>query len=372
MRITDIRCWLIEKDGPPHPYRWRKGLQGSGDGTPAGKKPLGAVVRMDTDEGIFGAVEVDASQGRGTGALSIVERRLKTLIGEDPTCTERLWHLIWELDRIEEFQMGLLGLVDQLAWDIKSKKAGMPLWRMLGGNSPKIPVYASTVTWDTMGEFERHIKTCMDVGFKAFKLHAWGDWKADAELCRNLRKWTGPDADLMFDGSAGWDYVDSMRFGRVIEDLGFLWYEEPMREFELGSYRKLCDALDIPVLAAETSDGVHWNMASWIQAGALDMTRVSSFYKGGITGSMKIAHLSECHGMRAQVHGMGVANAQLCAAILNNDYYEQIVFNEAHIRSLAGMGRLAIVDGTLTVSDEPGLGFDIDWERVEKTAVARA
>jgi L-alanine-DL-glutamate epimerase-like enolase superfamily enzyme len=126
------------------------------------------------------------------------------------------------------------------------------------------------------------------------------------------------------------------------------------------------------VLAAETSDGAHWNMASWIQAGALDMTRVSSFYKGGITGSMKIAHLSECHGMRAQVHGMGVANAQLCAAILNNDYYEQIVFNEAHIHSLAGMGRLAVVDGTLTVSDEPGLGFDIDWERVEKTAVARA
>ena len=372
MRITDIRCWLIEKDGPPHPYRWRKGLQGSGDGTPAGKKPLGAVVRMDTDEGIFGAVEVDASQGRGTGALSIVERRLKTLIGEDPTCTERLWHLIWELDRIEEFQMGLLGLVDQLAWDIKSKKAGMPLWRMLGGNSPKIPVYASTVTWDTMGEFERHIKTCMDVGFKAFKLHAWGDWKADAELCRNLRKWTGPDADLMFDGSAGWDYVDALEVGLALQDEGFLWYEEPMREFYLGHYVKLCEKLTMPVLAAETSDGCHWNMATWIESRALDMTRVSTFYKGGFTGAMKIAHMSDSFGMRAQVHGMGLENAQLCAAILNNDYYEQIVFNEAHIHSLAGMGRLAIVDGTLTVSDEPGLGFDIDWERVEKTAVARA
>ena len=52
MRITDIRCWLIEKDPPAHAYRWRTGLQGSGDGTPPGKKPLGAVVRMETDEGI--------------------------------------------------------------------------------------------------------------------------------------------------------------------------------------------------------------------------------------------------------------------------------------------------------------------------------
>ena len=112
-------------------------------------------------------------------------------------------------------------------------------------------------------------------------------------------------------------------------------------------------------------------MASWIQAGALDMTRVSSFYKGGITGSMKIAHLSECHGMRAQVHGMGLANAQLCAAITNNDYYEQLVYDEAHIRSLSRMATLPIEGGVLTAPDTPGLGFAIDWERVEKTAVAR-
>ena len=59
-----------------------------------------------------------------------------------------------------------------------------------------------------MGEYERHIKECVDEGFVAFKLHAWGDWKEDAKLCRNLRKWTGDDATLMFDGSAGWDLDD--------------------------------------------------------------------------------------------------------------------------------------------------------------------
>ena len=144
-----------------------------------------------------------------------------------------------------------------------------------------------------------------DVGFKAFKLHAWGDAKEDAKLCRNLRKWCGPDADLMFDGSAGWDYVTSMWFGRQLEDCGFLWYEEPMREFELGSYRKLCDALDIPVLASETPDGCHWNMATWIQLGALDMTRTSWFFKGGITGAMKVCHLAECFGMEVVPHNWG-------------------------------------------------------------------
>ena len=159
--------------------------------------------------------------------------------------------------------------------------------------------------------------------------------------------------------------------GKAIQDLGFLWYEEPMREFHLGAYTKLCDKLDIPILAAETSDGVHGNMATWIEAKALDMTRVSTFYKGGFTGSMKVAHLSESHGMRAQVHGMGLENAQICAAISNNDYYEQLVMNEEQIRGLDKLGPLAIVDGNLTVSDEPGLGYHFDWAELDATALAK-
>jgi L-alanine-DL-glutamate epimerase-like enolase superfamily enzyme len=369
MRITDIRCFVIETQPPRHRYRWRNGLMGSHDAFASGRTPVTAVMRMETDEGIVGGLEIEGSARYARGLAHLTETRLKSLIGQDPLATERLWHLVWEIDRVDEMYMTHLGIVDQLAWDIKSKKAGMPLWQLLGGNTNKVPAYASTVTWDTMDEYERYIKQCMDEGFTAFKLHAWGDAKEDARLSRNLRKWTGPDADLMFDGSAGWDYVTSMWFGRVLEECGFLWYEEPMREFELQSYRKLCDALDIPVLAAETSDGCHWNMATWIQMGALDMTRVNTNYKGGFTGSMKIAHLSDSHGMRCQVHGMGHANAQLCAAIRINDYYEQLVINAEQIAGLKSLGKLAIEGGVLTVTDEPGLGHDIDWAWVERNAL---
>ena len=372
MKITDIRCFLVETEPPPHRFRWRQGLMGSHDGLVVGTKGVTAVMRMETDEGVTGVVELESSARYAHSALTLTERRLKSLIGEDPRNTERLWHLVWEIDRIDEMHMTHLGLVDLMAWDIKSKAARMPIWQMLGGNSPRVPAYASTVTWDTMDEYERSIKQCMEEGFTAFKLHAWGDAREDAKLCRNLRRWTGPDADLMFDGSAGWDYVTSLWFGRVLEECGFLWYEEPMREFELGSYRKLCDALDIPVLAAETSDGCHWNMATWIQMGALDMTRVNTNFKGGFTGSMKIAHLSDSHGMRCQVHGMSLGNAQLCAAIRINDYYEQLVMNAEQIKGLKNLGKLAIVDGHLNVSDAPGLGYEPDWAYIERVAVASA
>jgi L-alanine-DL-glutamate epimerase-like enolase superfamily enzyme len=364
MKITGFTGWLVECEPGPK-FIWRDGIPGSHGDIPRGSRPHRAIIRLETDTGIFGAVAMD----RGEAVLDLVRRRYHEFIGENPLLTERLWRMIWEIDRIEEIQMRALGLLDILCWDVKSQHARMPIYQMLGGDDRVVPAYASTVTWPTMAEYERHIKLSRDLGFTAFKLHAWGDVRRDIELSTNLRKWVGPDADLMFDGSAGWDYVNALEFGKAIQDLGFLWYEEPMREFHLGSYVKLCEKLDIPILAAETSDGVHGNMATWIEAGALDMTRVSTFYKGGFTGSMKIAHLSESHGMRAQVHGMGLENAQICAAISNNDYYEQLIMNEEQIRGLDKLGPLSIVGGNLTVSDEPGLGYGFDWAKLDETAL---
>jgi L-alanine-DL-glutamate epimerase-like enolase superfamily enzyme len=67
---------------------------------------------------------------------------------------------------------------------------------------------------------------------------------------------------------------------------------------------------------------------------------------------------------------MGLPNAQICAAIRNNDYYEQIIMSEEQIDNLVELGPLAIKDGYLTVSDAPGLGEDFDWDHVQRTALA--
>ena len=365
MKITDIKCYVLESIAQKPRFHWRNGLPGDGNGTPPGESNHSAVVKVETDEGIVGL----SGGGRGYAVADLVRRRLKNLIGLDPLNTERLWKEVWEIDRLEEIQVHDLGLLDVACWDIKSRKADMPLYKMLGGYEPRVPAYASTVTWDTMDEYERHIKESRDQGFTAFKLHAWGDAKEDAKLSRNLRKWVGDDADLMFDGSAGWDYATSLWFGRVLEEVDFLWYEEPMREFDLPSYAELCRSLDIPVLAAETCDGCHWNAATWIQYRALDMMRVSVGFKGGITGAIKVAHLAESFGMRAQVHGGGNANLHLCAAIPNNDYYEQLIIDSEQIQDLKDSGPLSVVDGYVIVSEEPGIQPHPNWEEVEKRAV---
>lgn len=366
MQVAGITCWVIEHDPMPA-FGWRMGLPSTASDSPDGIRPRKAIIRMDTGTGIYGATEL----GKGDSVADTVRRRFNRFIGADPLMTEHMWHLMWETDRIEEFAVHITGAIDLLCWDIKSKVAGMPVHQLVGGNNTKVPAYASTVTWDTLDDYERHIRLCMDLGFKSFKLHAWGDVERDIELSKALRKWTGPDADLMYDGSAGFDYVDALKLGQALQAEGFLWYEEPMREHYIGHYTRLRDKLAIPLLAAETTDGAHWNMASWIEAGALDMTRISAAFKGGITGSMKIAHMAESFGMRAQVHGMGHANAQLCAAVPNNDYYEQLVINEEQIKGLADLGTISIVDGYLHVSDTPGIDPERDWDQIDAQALTR-
>ena len=366
VKISKFTCWVYEAPRGPQVI-WRHGLPTSHGGLPEGEGPRLASILMETECGHSGFITVEM----GDAVFDLVRRRFAHFIGDNPLLTEQAWKKVWEVDRVEEFHIRHLGQLDVLCWDLKSKLAGLPIHVLLGGGRKQIPAYASTATWSDLDTYERNIKTCHDIGFSAFKLHAWGDVKDDIRLIRALRQWVGPDAPLMFDGSAGWDYVDAVTVGKALQDEGYLWYEEPMREFHLGSYRKLAQKLDIPILAAETSDGAHWNAASWIEAGALDMTRINAILKGGLTGSMKIAQMSDSFGMRAQVHGMGPENAQLCGAILNNDFYEQIVYDADHIAQLGNMGPLSIVDGILTIPDTPGLGYEFDPEDLDARAIAK-
>jgi L-alanine-DL-glutamate epimerase-like enolase superfamily enzyme len=86
----------------------------------------------------------------------LIERRIKSmLIGQDPLLKEKLWEDMWEMDRIEEFPIYMMGAVDLALWDITAKAAGLPLYKILGGARDRIPAYASTVPYDSIDQYLR-------------------------------------------------------------------------------------------------------------------------------------------------------------------------------------------------------------------------
>jgi L-alanine-DL-glutamate epimerase-like enolase superfamily enzyme len=346
MRITHVETYAVPIPGVQPPFAWRRGLRGA---PPDGE---GAVLRIGTDSGAEG-VALAPRRGVGTILRDIVDRVLRDeLLGADALQREWLWHRVWELDRTEELPLYVLGLVDTALWDLAGRVADQPTWQLLGGFRRSIPAYASTVTFATLEEFLDVVAQCLEVGYGAIKLHAWGDARADARLCLAVREQVGPDVPLMYDGSAGFDLVDAVYLGDALAEAGYLWYEEPIREFSITAYKWLSERVRVPLCVAETSDGVHLNTADFIVSGAASFVRTSAELRGGITGAMRIAHLADAFRLRAEVHGMGNYSQHLCMAIPNTTYYESLV-------TTLEVTREAVVDahGLVHAPEDVGLGL---------------
>jgi L-alanine-DL-glutamate epimerase-like enolase superfamily enzyme len=320
VRITHVESFRIPLPGATPPFVWRKGLLGS---TPDGEA---AVLRIGTDEGASG-VALATRPGMASAVTDLVDRVLRDeLVGRDPLQRELLWHRVWEIDRTEELPLPVLGLVDIALWDLAGRVSDRPVWQVLGGFRDKIPAYASTVTFRDIPEFLDVTTQCLNLGYQAIKVHAWGEARADARLGHALRAHVGDDLPLMYDGSAGFDLPDAIYLGHALHDAGFLWYEEPMREFSVNAYARLARAVDIPLLVAETSDGAHMNTADFIAAGAATFgVRASASTRGGITGAMRTAHLADAFRLRAEVLGDEIPSRHLAMAISNTTYYESLI-----------------------------------------------
>lgn len=342
MRIIDATVDLVELPAQPT-FRWRDGLPGS-------EPPVtGGILRVRTDEGLVG----EARTRRGLIVRDLVDRLIRAeLIGADPLAREYLWHRMWELDRREEFPIYALGLVDVALWDIAGKAAGLPVHRLAGGFRETIPAYASTVTYGSVEEYLDVADQCLEAGFTALKVHAWGQAQRDAELCARLRSHVGDTFPLMYDGSAAFTLADAAYLGQALSEARFLWYEEPMREFNVGAHRWLAERIDVPLLVGETSDGAHMNIADFIASGCAGYVRTSPHLKAGFTGALRIAHVAEAHLMKAEVHGSGLLQRHLCMMIPNTSYYEcQVMGNPIVVEPVVGR------DGMVAAPSEPGVGY---------------
>lgn len=347
MTIVRVDVVTVEQEAQTPAFRWRAGLPGS-DGP-----HVGGWLVLESDAGHRGY----AYCRRGEILRDLVDRRIRAeLVGQDPLRREWLWHRMWELDRIEEFPVYVQGVIDDALWDLSGKIAGLPVHQLIGSYRDAIPAYASTVTFSTVDEYLAVADRCLELGFPAIKLHAWGDVRQDAELIVRLRKHVGDDIPLMYDGSAGFDLLDATRLGHVLADAGYLWYEEPMREFSLTAYQRLAERVSIPLLVAETSDGAHMNTADFIASGCATAVRTGTGLRAGITGSLRIAHLADSFLMRAEVHGGGLANTHLCMAIPNTTYYEALIDSNPVVRP-----REVGADGLVRAPQGPGMGYEAVW-----------
>jgi L-alanine-DL-glutamate epimerase-like enolase superfamily enzyme len=126
---------------------------------------------------------------------------------------------------------------------------------ILGIYREKLPAYASSMTRPTIEAFVDEALACKERGYQGFKIHAVGDPDIDIKLCTAAPKALGDSYALMIDVVFGYDQYQALRAGRALEDLGFLWYEEPLREYDIHGCKMLADQLDIPIAVVDARGG---------------------------------------------------------------------------------------------------------------------
>jgi L-alanine-DL-glutamate epimerase-like enolase superfamily enzyme len=345
---------------------------------------IGALLTISCDDGAEGHVVAppgDVSEDLLAGFVRPV------LIGADPRRREQLWHGLYKWQRGSGGKLTdrVLCAVELALWDLAGRIAGQPVWQLAGGYRDRILAYGSTMCGDDQ---DGGLKTPEDYGrfaawlvgergYRAVKLHTWmppiagaPDVRLDYRACAAAREAVGPDVPLMLDPNHWYSRADALWLGRRLEELGFLWLEEPMEEASLSSYQWLSASLSLNILGPESMAGKHWTRAEWIAKGACDMVRTGVWDVGGIGPSLKCAHLAESFGMSCEVHGTGAGNLAVCAAIANTTYYERGLLHPFIDYDRPPPYLKRIDDemdraGYVHLRAEAGLGQDIDFAYID-------
>jgi L-alanine-DL-glutamate epimerase-like enolase superfamily enzyme len=280
-------------------------------------------------------------------------------------------------------------VIDLALWDLAGQVVGQPVHKLLGATRDKAPAYASTMCGDdlegglaTPEDYARFALWCKERGYPAFKLHTWQppiagapNAKRDIAACAAVREAVGPDIPLMLDPYHYYSREEALYLARELEKLDYYWMEEPMDEHSMSSYVWLCENTHLPICGPETAEGKMYTRAEWIKAGACDIVRGGVGDVGGITPLMKIAHLAESFGMRMEVHGGGVGNLHvLCAMSFPGEFYERGMLHPFidHDATPAWLNRpIDPMDdqGFVHISQDPGLGMDINFDYIQDNLI---
>jgi L-alanine-DL-glutamate epimerase-like enolase superfamily enzyme len=345
------------------------------DAARTGRSPMNwdvVVLRLGTEEGLHGhATALAARSGTVTQAY-LHETIAPVVLGRRVSEREAIWHELWTIDRhLTFFPVYLPGPVDVALWDLAAQAAGLPLHQFLGECRTSLPVYASSLFMPEVDDYVKEMRAYAARGVAAYKAHPPGPWKKDIEVHRALREAAGGDYVLMSDPVAEYSLEEAIRVGRDLEKLDYHWFEEPFRDFELQKYAKLCAALDIPIAGTETTRGGPWGVAQAIAANAVDIVRADVSWKAGVTGTLKIAHLAEAHGLRCEVHCttmgfMDMANLHVSCAIRNCEYFELLVPEEPFRFPMKDAYPIDAA-GVAHVPTKPGVGVELDWDAIDRT-----
>ncbi len=308
--------------------------------------------------------------GRAGGAVrSLIEADFRPLlVGADPDRIEALWQRLWQA--VHYVGRGgpasfAQAAVDVALWDLKARRAGLPLWRLLGGHDPEVPCYAGGIDLQdpTPALLARTEQRVAD-GFRAIKMKVGRpDVHEDIRRVRAMRRLLGDDFPLMVDANMAWRAGEAVQAARRLQPFGLVWLEEPVAADDFPAHRRVRD-VGIPIAAGENLHTLA-EFRALVAAGGADFPEPDLATCGGITVWRKVAALAEAHNLPVTSHGVHDLHVHLLAAVSNASFLEIHGFG---LESFL-VHPLEMRNGRAVAPERPGHGVVFDRERLRAFAV---
>jgi len=327
------------------------------------QKPMTEVaflfVEVTTENGHTGIGFSYSKRAGGPGQFAHAKEIAEVLIGEDPNDIGKLWvKLCWAGASVGRSGLATQAIAafDVALWDLKAKRADLPLPKLLGSYRDSVRTYNTSGGFlhTPIEQVKENAAASLQRGIGAIKLKVGQpDWRLDVARVSAVREHLADDVPLMVDANQQWDRATAMRMGRIFEEFGLIWIEEPLDAYDAEGHAQLARALDTPIATGEMLSSVAEH-ARMIEVGAADVVQPDAPRIGGITQFLKLAALAESKQLEIAPHFAMEIHCHLAAAYPIEPWVEHFdwldpLFNE----------HLETRDGRMWVSDRPGLGFTL-------------
>ncbi|GAA2306294.1 L-talarate/galactarate dehydratase [Streptomyces violaceusniger] len=327
------------------------------------QKPMTEVaflfVELATEEGHEGIGFSYSKRAGGPGQFAHAREIAPTLLGEDPSDIAKIWtKLVWAGASVGRSGLSTQAIAafDIALWDLKAKRAGLPLAKLLGAHRDTVRCYNTSGGFlhTPTEQLLENATASLASGIGGIKIKVGQpDGKEDLRRLTAVREHLGDDVPLMVDANQQWDRPTAQRMGRAFEEFGLVWIEEPLDAYDAAGHAALAASLDTSVATGEMLASVaeHWEL---IRHSAADIIQPDAPRIGGITQFLKLATLAEQHHLQLAPHFAMEIHLHLAAAYPQEPWVEHFdwlepLFNE----------RLEIRDGRMRVSARPGLGITL-------------
>ena len=338
------------------------------------------LVEVETDTGIVGHGFTAITEEEVVASV-VNDVVAANLLNENPLAHEQIWEkLYWLLSPRGQtgYASHAIAAIDVALWDLKGKVLKQPVWALLGGARNKVPVY----TTFGFGSYDRDelaaaAKWWVARGHKRLKMVVGHHGLQrrdeprpleqviveDARRVRAVRDAVGSEVDLHVDANCSLDSFHAERLARALEPMGISFFEEPVKDNDVGALLNLKAKTSIP-LAGGQNEGLAWRFRDFMVSRCFDIVQPNVVIGGGFTQCARIAGMASAFNLPIANGGAWAHhNMHLHAGVANGGLVE---YHCAAVKVCEAIyGPLpAPVDGWLTLPDAPGLGFAPQKEKI--------